>query len=836
MKYLNMSWKYLKMRNTILLKDDAMNNGKITLRQLETHLFKAADILRGKMDASEYKEYIFGMLFLKRASDVFEAKRAELRDGLKAQGFSDKQINELLEDPNLYGDTFFVPERARWQNILNLKENVGNHLNKALAAVEEKSSELDGVLKHIDFNAIKGKTRLKDQQLIDLIHHFNKYRLTNDDFEFPDLLGAAYEYLLKEFADSAGKKGGEFYTPTHVKKLMVRLVKPQEGMTIYDPTVGSGGFLIESRHYIEEQGQNTRNIALYGQELNGLTWSICKMNMILHGIPDAHIENEDTLTTPMFVENGYIKHFDRVLANPPFSQNYTRTNMQFPERFKYGFTPETGKKADLMFLQHMIASLKNDGIMATVMPHGILFRGGQEKIIREGIVRDDLIEAIIGLPSKLFYNVSIPACVVVINKNKPEHMKDKILFINADREYGEGRNQNYLRPEDIEKIVTVFTEKKEIPKYSRLVDIREIEDNDFNLNIRRYVDNSPDPEIEDVHAHLVGGVPKREVDLYKEQFQRFNLSLNHLLKEKDKNYLEFNDNIEERSMLGEIIESDNNVKATISKHREKLRKWWDEVKPEIEGFHGNNDLWDFRNRAMKQLKERFLPLNLLDEFKISGIFVNWWEELRYDFKTIVSTGWSKNLIEDERIKERFFRAELEEIEKLESKVAEIEGELNEFLEEVEDWDEEEQGNKTANKVRKHLKEIVKDLRASWSESALQEAAKWENLVSRIEKKEKELKKFKKALRDIKNELERKIQYKRKSLSEEEVKELLLEKFYGIIDEQLNKYLNAEKKDLIKIFENLWDKYKVSLEELTQERDEEVKKLDGFLKELGYYYV
>ncbi|BDC35420.1 restriction endonuclease subunit S [Candidatus Methanoliparum sp. LAM-1] len=824
------------MRNTILLKDDAMNNGKITLRQLETHLFKAADILRGKMDASEYKEYIFGMLFLKRASDVFEAKRAELRDGLKAQGFSDKQINELLEDPNLYGDTFFVPERARWQNILNLKENVGNHLNKALAAVEEKSSELDGVLKHIDFNAIKGKTRLKDQQLIDLIHHFNKYRLTNDDFEFPDLLGAAYEYLLKEFADSAGKKGGEFYTPTHVKKLMVRLVKPQEGMTIYDPTVGSGGFLIESRHYIEEQGQNTRNIALYGQELNGLTWSICKMNMILHGIPDAHIENEDTLTTPMFVENGYIKHFDRVLANPPFSQNYTRTNMQFPERFKYGFTPETGKKADLMFLQHMIASLKNDGIMATVMPHGILFRGGQEKIIREGIVRDDLIEAIIGLPSKLFYNVSIPACVVVINKNKPEHMKDKILFINADREYGEGRNQNYLRPEDIEKIVTVFTEKKEIPKYSRLVDIREIEDNDFNLNIRRYVDNSPDPEIEDVHAHLVGGVPKREVDLYKEQFQRFNLSLNHLLKEKDKNYLEFNDNIEERSMLGEIIESDNNVKATISKHREKLRKWWDEVKPEIEGFHGNNDLWDFRNRAMKQLKERFLPLNLLDEFKISGIFVNWWEELRYDFKTIVSTGWSKNLIEDERIKERFFRAELEEIEKLESKVAEIEGELNEFLEEVEDWDEEEQGNKTANKVRKHLKEIVKDLRASWSESALQEAAKWENLVSRIEKKEKELKKFKKALRDIKNELERKIQYKRKSLSEEEVKELLLEKFYGIIDEQLNKYLNAEKKDLIKIFENLWDKYKVSLEELTQERDEEVKKLDGFLKELGYYYV
>ena len=239
------------------------------------------------------------------------------------------------------------------------------------------------------------------------------------------------------------------------------------------------------------------------------------------------------ITTPMFVENGYIKRFDRVLANPPFSQNYSKANMQYPERFKYGFTPENGKKADLMFLQHMIASLKDNGIMATVMPHGVLFRGGQEKVTREGIVKDDLIEAIIGLPPKLFYNTGIPACIIVINKKKPPHLRNKILFINADREYGEGRNQNYLRPEDIEKIVTVFEEKKEIPKYSRLVDIKEIEENDFNLNIRRYVDNSPDPEIEDVHAHLIGGVPKREVALYKNQMEKFKISPDVLLKEKE---------------------------------------------------------------------------------------------------------------------------------------------------------------------------------------------------------------------------------------------------------------------------------------------------------------
>ncbi|SUY45977.1 Type I restriction-modification system methyltransferase subunit [Clostridium putrefaciens] len=500
---------------------------KTTQEQINGTLWRAADTFRGKIDSSLYKDYILVMLFIKYLSDVYKEHYEEYA---KKYNGDETRIERALSR-----ERFTLDQKSTFDYLYENRNSVevGDIINKSLEHIEESNkSKLRGVFRNIDFNSeiILGKTNERNAMLRTLLNDFNRLNLRPNMIEGNDVIGDAYEYMIAKFASDAGKKGGEFFTPSMVSELLSRLVKPEENDRIYDPTCGSGSLLI--RAFKKVPG---RKAQIYGQERNGQTQALCKMNMFLHGIDDAKIESGDTLANPLHLEDGKLMKFQVVVANPPFSLDKWAMGFAGAEadekkfkmepaldqyrRFDWGVPPSS--KGDFAFVQHMLHSLAEDGRMGVVLPHGVLFRGASEGKIRKQILEMNLLDAVIGLPQNLFFGTGIPAVVLIFKKSRN---RNNVLFIDASGEghYEKGKNQNKLREEDLKQIEMAYEAYKTIDKYSYVATLEEIKENDCNLNIPRYVDTFEAEEMVDMDevANNIANI-KAELEDVEKQMAKY---------------------------------------------------------------------------------------------------------------------------------------------------------------------------------------------------------------------------------------------------------------------------------------------------------------------------
>ena len=448
---------------------------RLTQSELESYLWGAANILRGLVDAGDYKQYIFPLMFYKRLSDVWDEEYAD--------AFTDTNDAEYAQ--SMANERFVIPAGAHWQEVRETPIDVGQTIRTAMRAIEAANPDrLDGIFGDAPWT---NKERLPDHTLKNLLEHFSKHSLTLENVP-EDELGNAYEYLIKQFADDSGHTAQEFYTNRTVVHLMVQMLDPQPGERIYDPTCGTGGMLISALDQVKRSGGEHRTLGLYGQERNHMTASIARMNLALHGVDDFHIARGDTLERPAFIEQDRLAVFDVVLANPPYSIKQWNREAWASDLWGRNFlgTPPQGR-ADYAFFQHILKSMNpQTGRCAILFPHGVLFRK-EEAEMREKLIHSDLVECVLGLGQNLFYNSPMRACIVICRRKKPEHQRSKILFIDAVKEVSRDRTMSFLGPEHIDRIVEAYNSYADIPQFSKIATIEDIAEHNYRLSISLYV-------------------------------------------------------------------------------------------------------------------------------------------------------------------------------------------------------------------------------------------------------------------------------------------------------------------------------------------------------------
>jgi type I restriction enzyme M protein len=801
---------------------------------LYSSLWKSCDELRGGMDASQYKDYILTLLFIKYVSDKAKADKSSLID---------------------------VPPGASFDDMVSLKgdKEIGDKINKIIGKLAEANG-LEKVIDLADFNDEEklGKGKEMQDRLSNLVAIFDDLDFRGSKAEGDDLLGDAYEYLMRHFATESGKSKGQFYTPAEVSRVIAKLLQipptASHSTTVYDPTCGSGSLLIK----VAAEARN--GLTIYGQEKDNATWALAEMNMILHGNEDRDIRKGDTITSPQLLSGASLKTFDYAVANPPFSvKSWSNGLANEYGRFEFGRPP--AKNGDYAFLLHILKSLKSTGKAAIIMPHGVLFRGGAEAVIRKELVERGYIKGIIGLPPNLFYDTGIPACIVVLDKDNAQ-VRTGIFMIDASKGFMKDGPKNRLRSQDIHKIVDVFNKQIEVDRYSRMVLVSEIADpkNDYNLNIPRYIDSSEPEDLQDLHAHLHGGIPERDIDTLSTYWDAFPSLRATLFKSNRAGY---SDLAVEATDVQQLVLDSDEFKKFAAEISAKVDDWFSTHRPALAAIDADtrpNELITVRG---EDLLARFKPVPLLDEYDAyEQLMTHWHETMHNDVFMVMNDGWvdaakPRKTIEDKDRKlsetpdlvigagrstakykmdlvppalivARYFADEQANVDELTTAAEEAGRAVEEYVEEhgIEDgllWSAIDDKD---NVTQKSVNAALKDAEASGDNDA-------ESALARALQLLKDEAAAKKAVKEAQAALNLATLKKYGDLTEAEVKTLVLDdKWHATVRACIDTEVSSLTHALVARIQELGDRYAHTLNQLDGELEQLESKVAGHLADMG----